>query len=103
MIWWSSLAFGADHLALPGAASPADWREAASVAGLELGQPGPHDPVVRITAAGEQWTLRAEDGAGRVRSTTVRAPATAIEREEIAFLAQGLLRDLSAGALPLAP
>lgn len=96
-------AWAGDDVVLPPGESRTAWIVPLDLAGLALAAPGhpPHPGAhVFVEVSPDGWTLRAE-GNGAVRTARVARPTTPAEREEVAFLARGLLREIgSASARP---
>ena len=86
---------------LPNHEDPDAWIVPLQLAELEVADghslDGPH---LIFEASGVRWTVRAEDGRGQERSVQVGAPRTPQDREDLAFLARGLLRELQRQGAP---
>jgi hypothetical protein len=82
---------------LPQGEDAALWRVPFSLAGLEPAVAS-GEARVHIEATASGWVLRASGADGVTRTARVAAPQTAAEREEVAFLARGLLRAMEADA-----
>lgn len=92
----------ADLIVLPPGEAPAAWQGTLQLVGLSLGArdraPGGEDRVIRVERTDAGWMLRAQNAAGTVRTARIAAPSTPSDREEVAFLAAALVRDLGVGS-----
>lgn len=86
-------ALGGERISLPAGEELSAWEVPFALAGLEATS-GPSRISIQVTASG--WVLSARGGDGVVRTTSVRRPVTQAEREEVAFLARGLLVGIDA-------
>jgi len=102
-MWLLAVALGGHPLVLPPDEDPAEWSSVLELVGLETGVSTGDGPVVVVHPEGDRWRLRASDGQGEVRETTIAPPSTAAEREAVAQLAASLVEDLSAPDLPPLP
>jgi hypothetical protein len=89
MLWLVATASAGPGLALPPGENPAEWRDAAALAGLALGCDT--SACVEVIRGAAGWTLVVSGGA---RSATVSAPRDGTARVEVAWLAASLLTPL---------
>ncbi|MEQ1503994.1 MAG: hypothetical protein ABMB14_17260, partial [Myxococcota bacterium] len=103
MIGWALLAvarpsFAADRVELPPSEAPERWATALSLAGLELvsaqsgGRPTADGAWIRVEITSAGWALRAETADGAVRTARIAVPTTPSDREDVAYLARGLVQ-----------
>lgn len=91
---WARVAAAGEPVSLPEGQDPALWRVPFALAGLEVAQGS--DARIRIDQTASGWVLRARGPDGVVRTARVIVPDTPAEREEVAFLARGLLTTIQA-------
>lgn len=86
-------------ISLPASESVAGWQSAFELADLRAARTRA-EAVVRVREVGGTWQIVAVAPDLRERSETVPRPDTPLEREEVALLAQSLVRDLGAAEAP---
>jgi hypothetical protein len=97
LLWlWS--AWAGERVTLPEGEDAALWRVPFSLTGLEVVSASGGEAKVHIDATASGWVLRATGADGVVRTARIAAPQTAADREEVAFLARGLMRAIEADA-----
>ncbi|MBX2802346.1 MAG: hypothetical protein KTR31_31990 [Myxococcales bacterium] len=94
-------AYAGVPIALPDQEEVGPWLIPLQLAGLEPAG-GPARLQVTRTEDTERWQLRAVDAQGQERVVEVPRPRTPRDREELAFLARGLVRDLGDAPTPAA-
>lgn len=94
-----SAAQAAVPISLPDGEVLGAWRAAFEIADLTPAATR-SAASVRIRLTGGQWEIVAIAPDGRERSEAVRPPQTPLEREEVALLAQSLVRDLGMADAP---
>ena len=95
-LWgWLASAWAGVPVALPPGEDPGPWMIPLELAGLELARSKP--AVLVVAVVGDQWELATRSG----RTLRVAPPTTGAQREELAFLARGLVRDLDSAPTPL--
>lgn len=99
LLWLGATGWAAEPVALPSTEDPEVWRAPLDMAGLTIG--GPEARVRIVTTEQGVWFIESTTAQGQVRRLRVERPRSRRDREDIAYLAQGVARDAGPAPTPL--